>query len=189
METQAKKAVDQVRHYEKGAFVAQRKHDWHNNRLSSFESLPRELLDLIFSRLPRSSLAACALTSTQLYFTVAEALYSKVRLRLDRFTCIFAETLLRRPLLCDSVRKLTVAINPHWTSARALHDILKQIPRLVDLHVLPSWITYGDLPYWEYPFKLRKLKWGLMKDRASQKFIESQSDTLEEIRYLNMRIV
>ncbi|CAG8678107.1 11883_t:CDS:2 [Acaulospora colombiana] len=114
-------------------------------RLSSFERLPYDALDIIFSQLPRPSLAACALLSTRVYSA------------------------------------------PHWESVRVLHEILKQLPRLVSLHVLPSWITYGDLPYWEYPFKLRKIKWGLIKDEGSQKFISSQSGTLEEIGYLKIR--
>jgi hypothetical protein len=174
---------------ETGAIVRKREHNWPEKRLSPFERLPYDVMSLIFSQVPYRSLATCALTSSQVHSRVMEVLYATVHLKSDRLTRTFADTLLHRPFLCEFVRKLTIAVNAHWASVKRLHEILKQLPSLVDLHVLPSWITYGDLPYWEYPFKLRKIKWGLIKDRASQRFIASQSDTLKEIGYLKLRAV
>jgi hypothetical protein len=171
-----------------GAITHKKEHNWTEKRLSLFERLPYEVMSLILSQVPYRSLTTCALTSSQLHFAVTEPLYATVHLESDRLTRTFADTLLRRPSLCNYVRKLRIAVNPHWESVRRLHEILKRLPNLVDLHVLPSWITYGDLPYWEYPFKLRKIKWGLIKDRASQRFIASQSDTLKEIGYLKLRV-
>jgi hypothetical protein len=185
---QAKELEKQAESHETGNIVGKREHNWPEKRLSQFERLPYDVRSLIFSQVPRCSLATCALTSSQVHSAVTEVLYATVHLDSNRFTRTFADTLLRRPFLCDYVRKLTVAVKPHWISVRRLHEILKQLPHLVDLHVLPSWITYGDLPYWEYPFKLRKIKWGLIKDRASKKFIASQSDTLEDIGYLKLRV-
>jgi hypothetical protein len=156
------------------------------NQLSPLETLPYEIFDHISSQLPRASLAACTLTSTTLYSLTIKRLYASLDISLDHFTRILAETLARRPFLCGFVRNLSISVKPHWESVKVLHQILKQLPNLTNLHVLPSWITYGDLPYWEYPFKLRTIKWGLMKDRASQKFIASQSDTLEKIEYFRL---
>jgi hypothetical protein len=182
----AKDLEKQAEFHRTSIVVSKKGHNWPEKRLSPFERLPYEVMSLIFSQVPQRSLVACAVTSSQVHFAVAEALYTTVHLESNSLTRTFADTLLRRPFLCDYVHKLTVAVNPHWMSVRRLHEILKQLPRLVDLHVLPSWITYGDLPYWEYPFKLRKIKWGLIKDRASQKFIASQSETLEEIGYMTL---
>jgi hypothetical protein len=153
-----------------------------NNRLSTLEKFPYEIFDLISSQLPCTSLAACALTSTSLYSLVVKRLYTSVDTLLYHFTRMFAETLMRRPFICDFVRDLSIGVKPHWKSVGALHEVLKRLTRLTSLHLLPSWVSYGDLPYWEYPFKLRKIKWGLMKDRASQKFIASQSDTFEYLK-------
>ncbi|PVG01475.1 hypothetical protein CPB86DRAFT_871196 [Serendipita vermifera] len=154
--------------------------------LSPFERLPYEITDLIFFQVPRSSLASCALTSTRMNSAVGRALYATVTLDSPLPTRRFAKALTRRPFLCDHVRSLTAAVKPHWSFVRILLEILKQLPRLVSLHILPSWITYGDLPYWEYPFKLRTIKWGLIKDKASQKFITSHSKTLEEVSYMKL---
>jgi hypothetical protein len=186
VEKEAKGPDVQTETYEESAVVWNREPNWPEKRLSSLEILPYEVLDLIFSQVPRASLVACALTSTRLHFLVAEALYTTVYIESSYFTRIFAKTLERRPFLCDYVQELTITVEPHWRSVRRLHDILKQLSRLIYLHVLPCWITYGDLPYWEYPFKLREIKWGLIKDRASQKFIESHSDTLEEVGYMKL---
>jgi hypothetical protein len=156
------------------------------NQLSALETLPYEIFDHISSQLPRASLAACALTSTAPYSLAVRRLYASVDTPLDHFTRTFAETLARRPFLSEFVRDLSINVKPHWEPVKVLHEILKRLPNLTYLHVLPSWITYGDLPYWEYPFKLRTIKWGLMKDRASQKFIASQSDTLQEVEYFKL---
>jgi hypothetical protein len=164
--------------------IGELKHLRANNQLSTLEKFPYEIFDLISSQLPQTSLAACALTSTSLYSAVVKQLYASVDTPSDPLTCRFAKTLTRRPFICDFVRDLTVHVKPHWKSVGILHEILKQLPKLIHLHVLPSWITYGDLPYWEYTFKLRTVKWGLMEDKTSQKFIASQSDTLKRVEYL-----
>jgi hypothetical protein len=172
--------------YQGGSSIKESKRFGAHNQLSNLEKFPYEIFDLISSQLPRTSLATCALTSTSFYSFVVKQLYTSVDIPLDRFARTFAETLTCRPFICDFVRDLSIGVKPHWKSVKILHETLKQLPKLTSLHVLPSWITYGDLPYWEYPFKLRTIKWGLMKDRASQKFISSQSDTLKKIEYLKL---
>ncbi|PVG01477.1 hypothetical protein CPB86DRAFT_105702 [Serendipita vermifera] len=187
VERRAREADGNVESQKGGLITDMLQNDYREKKLSPFERLPYDVFDLIFSHLPQTSLAACALTSIQIHSAVTRALYTKVNLQTDRLTRIFEETLLCRPFLCDYVRDLTIAVKPHWESVRVLHDILKKLPHLISLHTLPSWITYGNLPYWEYPFKLHTLKWGLMKDKASQKFIASQSDTLKEVGYLKIK--
>jgi hypothetical protein len=188
IENRAKGLDIQIESHKESAVVSRGERDLPEKTLSSLERLPYEVMDLIFSQVPRASLVACALTSTRLHFLASEALYTTVYLESSHFTRIFAQTLEHRPFLCDYVQELTVTVEPHWRSVRRLHDILKKLPRLIYLHVLPCWITYGDLPYWEYPFKLRKIKWGLIKDRASQKFIKSHSDTLKEVGYIMLEV-
>ncbi|PVG01474.1 hypothetical protein CPB86DRAFT_781694 [Serendipita vermifera] len=112
--------------------------------LPPFERLPYEVTDLTLFQVPRSSLAACALTSTRMSSAGWKALYATVDLDSPYLTRRFAKTLTRHPFLCDHVHSLTASIKPRWKSVRILHEILKQLPRLVYLHVLPSWITYGD---------------------------------------------
>ncbi|PVF94256.1 hypothetical protein CPB86DRAFT_828742 [Serendipita vermifera] len=74
--------------------------------------------------------------------------------------------------------------DPHWESVAVLHNILKQLPYLTLLEIGPSWITYGDLPYWECPFKLQGLKWGLIKDEACKRFVvDSQKHLTSEVVY------
>ncbi|CAG8678121.1 11884_t:CDS:1, partial [Acaulospora colombiana] len=185
-EKQEKELINLVRSQETCTIIDKLPSNHLCKSLSLFERLPYEITDLIFFHVPRNSLPACAIASTRMNSAVLVSLYATVNLDLPHLTHRFAETLIRRPFLCHYVRDLTIAVSPHWKSVRVLHDILIQLPCLVSLHTLPSWITYGDLPYWEYPFKLQNIKWGLIKDKASQKFIMSHSDTLKEINYMKL---
>ncbi|PVF94260.1 hypothetical protein CPB86DRAFT_818148 [Serendipita vermifera] len=151
--------------------------------LSAMERTPEEILDVIFAQVDRESLPSCVYLSSRIYSVAIKRLYYRVQLMSDKSTRNFAETVLNRPILKHYVRQLLTVIEPHWESVAVLHNILKQLPYLTLLEIGPSWITYGDLPYWEYPFKLEGLKWGLIKDEASKKFIESQKHLRSEVVY------
>jgi hypothetical protein len=112
VENRAKGLDIQIGSHEGGAVVSKAEPKSPEKTLSSLERLPYEVLDLVFSHVPRASLVACALTSTRLHFLVAEALYTTVYLESSYFTRIFAETLERRPFLCDYVQELTVTVEP-----------------------------------------------------------------------------
>ncbi|PVF94257.1 hypothetical protein CPB86DRAFT_800607 [Serendipita vermifera] len=150
---------------------------------SAMEKMPSEVLDIIFSQVDRESLPSCIYLSTRIYAAAIKRLYYRVQLMSDASTRNFAETLLSRPILKHYVRQLLTVIDPHWESVATLHSILKQVPYLTLLEIGPSWITYGDLPYWEYPFKLEGLKWGFIKDEASKSFIDSQKHLKSEVVY------
>jgi hypothetical protein len=150
---------------------------------SALERTPEDVLDLILSHVGRESLPNCVYLSSHVYPIAIKRLYYRVQLMSDSSTRNFAQTLISRPILKDYVRQLLTVIAPHWESVAVLHGILKQLPYLTLLEIGPSWITYGDLPYWEYPFKLEGLKWGLIKDKAAKKFIESQSGLTSDVVY------
>jgi hypothetical protein len=153
------------------------------DRISAFERMHCEILDVLFSQMDRESLPNCIYLSSRIYDIAIKKLYYRVQLMSDFSTRNFAETLINRPILKDYVRQLLTVINPHWESVAVLHGILKRLPFLTLLEIGPSWITYGDLPYREYPFKLEGLKWGLIKDRAAKRFIESQSTHISDVVY------
>ncbi|CAG8663832.1 13069_t:CDS:2 [Acaulospora colombiana] len=150
---------------------------------SAMERMPSEILDIVFSQVDRESLPACVYLSSRIYPVVVKRLYHRVQLMSDASTRNFAETLVSRPILKDHVRQLLTVVNPHWESVAVLHNILKQLPFLTLLEIGPTWITYGDLPYWEYPFKLEGLKWGFIKDEAAKRFIGSQKHLTSEVVY------
>jgi hypothetical protein len=153
------------------------------NELSSFEKMPFEIMEILFSYVDRESLPNCVYLSSRIYPAAIKRLYYRVQLISDSSTRNFAQTLISRPIVKDYVRQLLTVIDPHWESVSVLHTILRQLPFLTLLEIGPSWVTYGDFPYWEYPFKLQGLKWGLIKDEAANKFIDSQSNLTSDVVY------
>jgi hypothetical protein len=84
------------------------------------------------------------------------------------------DTVCRRPELTSYIKNLRLVTMAHWESLQMAHEILKQLPDLKSLDFAPCWFSYGNLPYWEYPFTLQTLRWGLKKDSAFDRFCKSQ---------------
>ena len=142
--------------------------------LSAIETLPAELNEEIMIHLTVRDLAACAAASKTLSLQATRRLYTSVTLERATQTKTLLDTFSRRPELTSYVKHLRVVTMAHWESLQIAHEILKQLPALKSLDFAPCWFSYGNLPYWEYPFTLRTLTWGLKQDSAFDQFCRSQ---------------
>jgi len=145
--------------------------------LSVIETLPAEIKVSIFVNLSTKDLAACAATSKALFLEATRILYVSVHLSSADQTITLLETLNMHPEYAKLIKDLSLVTMAHWESLQVAHDILKRLPALTSLEFAPCWFSYGDLPYWEYPFQLQTLKSGLRPDDGFRKFRSSQFDT------------
>jgi hypothetical protein len=144
--------------------------------LSAVEMFPAEIKSSIFANLSTKDLAACAATSNALFLEATRLLYGSVHLVSADQTVTLLETLNVHPEYAKYIKDLRLVTMAHWESLQVAHDILKQLPALTSLDFAPCWFSYGDLPYWEYPFQLQTLKSGLRPDDGFRKFRSSQLD-------------
>jgi hypothetical protein len=142
--------------------------------LSVIEILPAELHAEIMTYLTMGDLAACATTSKTLSPQATRRLYAFVTLVRATQTKTLLDTISRHPELTRYIKDLRLVTMAHWKSLQVAHEILKQLPALKSLEFAPCWFSYGNLPYWEYPFTLQTLRWGLKEDSAFHRFCESQ---------------
>jgi hypothetical protein len=142
--------------------------------LSMVETLPAELHAEIMAYLTMGDLAACAATSKTLSLQATRRLYTSVTLESADQTKSLLEAISKRPELTRYIKDLRLVTMAHWESLQIAHEILKQLPALKSLNFAPCWFSYGNLPYWEYPFTLQTLRWGLKEDSAFHWFCKSQ---------------
>jgi len=145
-----------------------------SSSLSAIESLPAELYQEIMVHLTVGDLGACAAASKTLSLHATRLLYASVTLERATQTKTLLTTISRRPELTSYIKDLRLVTMAHWESLQTAHEILKQLPALNSLNFAPCWFSYDNLPYWEYPFTLRTLMWGLKQDSAFHRFCRSQ---------------
>lgn len=129
-----------------------------------------EITGDIFSYLDPSDLAAFAISSKLLGPQATKILYSSVKLTYADQTEVLLQTITRRSELTGYIKEIRVVTKAHWKSLQIAHEILKQLPALRSLEFDRCWLSYETVPYYEYPFTLRSLTWGLKKDAACERF-------------------